>query len=130
MTADVLLYHLRELSVAVALGDGAQTLELEAPRGVLTPELTELLREHRDELIELLYVEEERAAIQEIDGRPTLSLVPVAAPASSTVFSPKQALERARAVADDQAFRRPVEHGSTWQPPADFEERTEATFAT
>jgi len=131
MTAEILLYHLRELGVAVALGEGCRTLELEAPKGVLTPVLTELLREHRDELIEAVYVEEERAAIQEIDGRPTLSLVLQPAPASSavsSVFSPHQALERARAVQADSAFTRPKE-AATWQPPDDFLERMEATFA-
>ena len=129
MTADVLLYHLRELGVRLALGAGCRTLELEAPRGVLTPELTELLREHRDDLIELLYMEEERAAIEWFDGRPTLSLVPVEAPVTSHVFSPAQALERARAVDDDRAFKSEPEDAATWQPPADFLERMEATFA-
>lgn len=75
MNAEVLLYHLKELGVAVALGEGARTLELEAPKGMLTPELTELLREHKGNLIQLLYEQEERAASQEIDGKPTLSLV-------------------------------------------------------
>jgi len=129
MTAEILLYHLRELGVALALGDGCRTLELEAPKGVLTAELTELLRERRDDLIELVYVEEERAAIEWFDGRPTLSLVPVEAPATSHVFSPKQALERARAVDEDRAFKPSPESAATWNPPADFLERMEATFA-
>jgi methylase of polypeptide subunit release factors len=129
MTAEILLYHLRELGVVVALGEGCRTLELEAPKGVLTAELTELLRERRDDLIELIYVEEERAAIQEIDGRPTRSLVPVEAPVTSHVFSPAQALERARAVSDDRAFKQEPEEVATWQPPDVFLERMEATFA-
>ncbi len=128
MTAEILLYHLRELGVALALGDGCRTLELEAARGVLTAELTELLREHRDDLIELLYMEEERAAIEWFDGRPTLSLVPVEAPATSHVFSPAQALERARAVTDDRAFKSEPEDAATWQPPGDFLERMEVAF--
>jgi hypothetical protein len=130
MTAEILLYHLRELGVALALGDGCRTLELEAPKGILTAELTELLREHRDDLIELIYVEEERAAIEWFDGRPTLSLVPVAVPVTSHVFSPAQALERARAVSDDRAFKQEPEDAATWQPPADFIERGKALFET
>ncbi len=129
MTAETLFYHLRELGVVMALGDGCRTLELEAPRGVLTAELTELMREHRDDLIELVYVEEERAAIEWFDGRPSFSLVPVEAPVTSHVFSPAQALERARAVDDDRAFKSESDSAATWQPPADFLERMEATFA-
>ena len=129
MTAETLFYHLRELGVVMALGDGCRTLELEAPRGVLTAELTELMREHRDDLIELVYAEEERAAIEWFDGRPSLSLVPVEAPVTSHVFSPAQALERARAVTDDRAFKSESDSAATWQPPADFLERMEATFA-
>jgi len=127
MTAETLLYHLQELGVSVALGDGCRTLELEAPRGLLTAELTELLREYRDDLIELFYVAEERAAIQEIDGRPMLSLVPVKAPVISHVFSPAQALERARAVTDDAAFTRP-EEAPAWRPPDDFIARGKDLF--
>jgi len=128
MTAETLFYHLRELGVVMALGDGCRTLELDAPRGVLTAELTELMREHRDDLIELVYVEAELAAIEWFDGRPTLSLVPVAVPATSHVFSPAQALERARAVTDDRAFKSEPEDAGVWQPPDDFLERMEATF--
>jgi hypothetical protein len=51
-----------------------------------------------------------------------------AAPAASSVFSPKQALERARAVQDDAAFARPKEEAAGWQPPADMRERMEAMF--
>jgi hypothetical protein len=128
MTAEILLFHLRALGVALALGDGCRTLELEAPRGVLTAELTELMREHRDGLIELVYAAEERAAIEWFDGRPMLSLVPVEAPTTSHVFSPAQALERARAVSDDRAFKQEPEEVATWQPPDDFLERMEVTF--
>ncbi len=116
--------------MVAALGDGCRTLELEAPKGVLTAELTELLRERRDDLIELLYMEEERAAIEWFDGRPSLSLVPVEAPVTSHVFSPAQALERARAVDEDRAFKPAPESAATWQPPADFIERGKALFET
>lgn len=63
MTADVLLYHLAELGVSVSLGASSSELSLDAPRGTLTPELTELLREHKADLIELVYEREEAAAI-------------------------------------------------------------------
>jgi len=130
MTAETLFYHLRELGVVMALGDGCRTLELEAPRGLLTAELTELMREHRDDLIELVYAAEERAAIVWFDGRPSLSLVPVAVPATSHVCSPAQALERARAATDSRAFKSEFDSAAPWQPPADFLERMEATFAS
>ncbi len=68
MTADVLLYHLAEIGCAVSLGASSSELSLDAPRGTLTPELTELLREHKSELIELVYEREEAAAIEE-EGR-------------------------------------------------------------
>lgn len=65
MTADVLLYHLAELGVSVSLGKSSAELSLDAPRGVLTPELTDLLREHKADLVELVYEREEAAAIEE-----------------------------------------------------------------
>jgi hypothetical protein len=68
MTADVLLYHLAELGVSVSFGASSSELSLDAPRGTLTPELTELLREHKSDLIELVYEREEAAAIAD-EGR-------------------------------------------------------------
>jgi hypothetical protein len=65
MTPEVLLYHLAELGVSVSLGASSAELSLDAPRGTLTPELAELLREHKAELIELVYEREEAAAIEE-----------------------------------------------------------------
>ncbi len=65
MTADVLLYHLAELGVSVSLGASSSELSLDAPKGTLTPELTELLREHKSELIELVYEREEAQAIED-----------------------------------------------------------------
>ncbi len=68
MTADVLLYHLAELGVSVSLGTSSSELSVDAPRGTLTPELTELLREHKSELIALVYEREEAQAIED-EGR-------------------------------------------------------------
>jgi hypothetical protein len=68
MTPEVLLYHLAELGVSVSLGASSLELSVDAPRGLLTPELTELLREHKSELIALVYEREEAAAIEE-EGR-------------------------------------------------------------
>jgi hypothetical protein len=65
MTAEVLLYHLAELGVSVSLGASSSELSLDAPKGTLTPELTELLREHKSELIELVYEREEAQAIED-----------------------------------------------------------------
>jgi hypothetical protein len=65
MTAEVLLYHLAELGVSVSLGASASELSVDAPKKTLTPELTELLRENKSELIELVYEREEAQAIEE-----------------------------------------------------------------
>lgn len=64
MNAETLFYHLRELGVTVALSPDVLGLILDAPTGVMTRELTDLLREHKPELVELAYVECEREAIQ------------------------------------------------------------------
>jgi hypothetical protein len=68
MTAEVLLYHLAELGVSVSLGKSSSELSIDTPRGTLTPELTELLREHKSELIALVYEREEAQAIED-EGR-------------------------------------------------------------
>ncbi len=65
MTAEVLLYHLAELGVSVSLGASSSELSMDAQRGMLTPELTELLREHKSDLIELIYAREEAQAIED-----------------------------------------------------------------
>jgi hypothetical protein len=65
MTAEVLLYHFAELGVSVSLGASSSELSVDAPRGTLTPELTELLREHKSELIALIYAREEAQAIED-----------------------------------------------------------------
>ncbi len=65
MTAEVLLYHLAEIGCAVSLGKSSSELSVDAPRGTLTPELTELLREHKADLIELVYEREEAQAIED-----------------------------------------------------------------
>jgi hypothetical protein len=82
MNATALLEELSKLGVIVTTS--GRLLELDAPRGVITAELREDLRQHKfeiisllqsesdvahsNEYIELLYVFEERAAIMEFDG--------------------------------------------------------------
>jgi hypothetical protein len=68
MNAPELLHHLAQIGVSVSLGASSSELSLDAPRGTLTPELTELLREHKSDLIELVYEREEAAAIAD-EGR-------------------------------------------------------------
>jgi hypothetical protein len=68
MNAETLLHHLAELGCYVAIGTPSTELSLDAPKGTLTPELTELLREHKADLIALVYEREEAAAIEE-EGR-------------------------------------------------------------
>ncbi len=65
MTPETLLNHCDEIGVVLALGASSTELSLDAPRGTLTPELTELLREHKSELIELVYEREEAQAIED-----------------------------------------------------------------
>ncbi len=64
MNADVLLYHLSQLGVVVDLSPDLVSLVLDAPAGVMTRELTDLLREHKDELVDLVYEAKEREAIE------------------------------------------------------------------
>jgi hypothetical protein len=68
MNASELLIHLAQKGVALSLGKSSSELSIDTPRGTLTPELTELLREHKADLIELVYEREEAAAIEE-EGR-------------------------------------------------------------
>jgi hypothetical protein len=68
MNASELLNHLAQKGVALSLGKSSAELSVDAPKGALTPELTELLREHKAELIELVYEREEAAAIAD-EGR-------------------------------------------------------------
>lgn len=65
MTPEILLYHLRELGVSVTLTEDVRSLELEAAEGVLTLELMEIVKSFRDDLVEMVYLEEEQTAIQE-----------------------------------------------------------------
>jgi TubC N-terminal docking domain len=65
MTPEILLYHLRELNISVALTNDACSLDLDAPAGMLTPELLEIIKSFKAELVEMIYLEEERAAIEE-----------------------------------------------------------------
>lgn len=69
-TAETLLYHLHRLGARVALAPDLLSVEVDAPAGTLTPELVGLVREHKGELVDLLFALEERAAIQE-EGQPS-----------------------------------------------------------
>ncbi|MBA3766793.1 MAG: hypothetical protein H0W99_07365 [Acidobacteria bacterium] len=51
MIAQNLFDHLKELGVIVALNEDFTGLAFDAPKGVLTPELMALVREHKAELI-------------------------------------------------------------------------------
>ncbi len=68
MNAPELLKHLAQKSMIFSLGASSSELSVDAPRGTLTPELTELLREQKSDLIELVYAREEAQAIEE-EGR-------------------------------------------------------------
>lgn len=69
-TVEGILYHLHALGARVALSADLLSVGVDAPAGVLTPELVGLVREHKDELVDLLFSLEEREAIQE-EGRPS-----------------------------------------------------------
>jgi hypothetical protein len=49
--------------VVFTVGDGF-TLQYDAPRGALSPELRRLLVEHKPDVMQLLFEREERAALQ------------------------------------------------------------------
>ena len=61
---EVLYLHLCELNVALRFAEEGLDLEVDAPRGTLTPELVELIRKHKPALVEIVYEREERAAIE------------------------------------------------------------------
>ncbi len=65
MIAQNLFDHLRDLGVIIALNEDFTGLAFDAPKGVLTPELMALVREHKTELIDVVFDAEERAAIKE-----------------------------------------------------------------
>jgi len=68
MTALDLLQQLHELGVILTpYPDG--TLRYKAPKGTLTPELVDGMRQHKAELLALVEDFEERAAIAEYCGR-------------------------------------------------------------
>lgn len=64
MTPEILLFHLYELGVTVELSPDARSLVLDAPAGVMTRELTDWIRQFKPELVQLVYEEKEREAIQ------------------------------------------------------------------
>jgi TubC N-terminal docking domain len=68
MMALALLQQLHELDVALEPHlDG--TLRYRAPKGVLTPALLDVMRQHKPELHALVEEWSERAALMEYDGR-------------------------------------------------------------
>lgn len=71
MNAEILLRHLYDLGCTVGLTPDARSLDLDAPKGVLTDELLEVLREHKSELVQMVFEEQEREAIQ-WEGSPSL----------------------------------------------------------
>lgn len=64
MTAEILYQHLCECGVTLALSAEGMGLDVDAPRGLLTPELVAWIREHKAGLVEIVYDREERTAIE------------------------------------------------------------------
>ena len=64
MDARSILGECDRRGVALYIGEASDGLAYDAPAGALAPELREALREHKAELIALLYDLEERAAIE------------------------------------------------------------------
>lgn len=64
MMAEILLHHLYELGITVELSSDVRSLVLDAPAGVMTRELTDLIREFKPEIVELVFIEREREAIE------------------------------------------------------------------
>ena len=63
MTTEILFYHLKELAVTVALTNDARNLSMDVPEGVLTSEIIALIREHKSDLVEMVYSLDEAEAI-------------------------------------------------------------------
>jgi hypothetical protein len=63
MTPEILFYHLKELGVTVSLTNDARNLSLDAPEGALTPEIVDLIREHKSGMVEMIYSLDEAEAI-------------------------------------------------------------------
>jgi hypothetical protein len=64
MSADAVFYHMKELGITPKLTADARNLELDAPPGVLTPEIVDLIREHKSDLVEMIYLLDEAEAIE------------------------------------------------------------------
>jgi hypothetical protein len=67
MTARTVLRHLHALGVVLTPFPD-ETLRYKAPKGAMTPELLDAMRQHKEELYGLVEVFEERAAIAEYCG--------------------------------------------------------------
>lgn len=74
MTPETLLYHLDECGVILDISADLTRLEVDAPDGILTPELLGLMAEQKPELLQLVYERRERDAI-EWEGERTHKLV-------------------------------------------------------
>jgi len=66
MTATALLDELRTKGVHLTVE--GEHVAVDAPKGVLTDDVRQAIRQHKPELLDLLEVFEERAAIAEYDG--------------------------------------------------------------
>lgn len=64
MSADAVFYHMKELGITPKLTADARNLSLDAPEGVLTPEIVDLIREHKSDLVEMIYLLDEAEAIE------------------------------------------------------------------
>lgn len=67
MTPGELLEHLE--ARGVRLSEGVTGLRIDAPVGVVTPELRDLLARHKPDLLDLLFEREERAALMGATGK-------------------------------------------------------------
>ncbi len=63
MNAEVLLSHLYSLDVELRLTSDLQSLDVDAPAGVVTPDLLGWIQELKPELVDLVFAEVERAAV-------------------------------------------------------------------
>jgi hypothetical protein len=99
-----LSYHLKELGVMVRLTADARNLELDAPEGVLTPELVGFVRDHKSDLVESVYLMDEAEAIAWEGCQFSEGVAIRAAEALGIEFDDEGEISRIPASIDDETY--------------------------
>lgn len=65
--AEQIIAECERLGVVLSVGESSKSLAFDAPAGVMTQSLCESIREHKPELIQILFEREERAGLMEVE---------------------------------------------------------------